>query len=119
MNTNQDGFDFTEAVGCEPVEYADKYVPSKYGIIFKEKIYISPADHTSTAINIKLLKDGVDFRDADLMKHYFFQILDNDKIIMDKQGWNQINLSHFLFRSNQGLPDSAEAGEETKHNYVI
>ena len=119
VNTNQDNFDFTEAVGCEPVEYSDKYVPSKYGIIFKEKIYISPMDHTSTALNIKLLKNGVEFRDADLMKHYFFQILDNDKIILDKQGWNQINLSHYLFRCNQGLAESAEEGEETKHNYVI
>jgi hypothetical protein len=119
VNTNQETFDFTEAVGCEPVEYSDKYVPSKYGIIFKEKIYISPTDHTSTAINIKLLKDGQDFRDAGLMKHYFFQILDNDKIILDKQGWNQINLSHFVFRCNQGLPESGEEGEEVKHNYVI
>lgn len=72
VNTNQEVFDFVEAVGCEPVEYSDKYVPSKYGIIFKEKVYISPTDHTSTAINIKLLKGGVDFRDAGLMKHYFF-----------------------------------------------
>ena len=72
VNTNQEVFDFTEAVGCEPVEYCDKYVPSRYGIIFKEKVYISPQDHTSTAINIKLQKGGVDFRDAGLMKHYFF-----------------------------------------------
>jgi len=119
VNTSQETFDFTEAVGCEPVEYSDKYEPSKYGIIFKEKVYISPTDHTSTAINIKLLKDGVEFRDADLMKHYFFQILDNDKIILDKQGWNQINLSHYLFRCNAGLPESGEEGEEVKHNYVI
>ena len=54
------------------MEYCDKYVPSKYGIIFKEKVYISPQDHTSTALNIKLQKGGVDFRDAGLMKHYFF-----------------------------------------------
>ena len=100
VNTNQEAFEFTEIVGCEPVEYSDKYTPSKYGIIFKEKVFISPSDHTSTAINIKLMKGGVDFRDAGLMKHYFFQVLDNDKIIIDKQGWNQINVSHLLFRCN-------------------
>jgi len=24
-----------------------------------------------------------------------------------------------MFRSNQGLPDKSESGEESKHNYVI
>ena len=119
VNTNQEAFEFTEIVGCEPVEYSDKYVPSKYGIIFKEKVFISPTDHTNSAINIKLMKGGQEFREAGLMKHYFFQVLDNDKIIINKQGWNQINVSHLLFRCNQGLPESSDKGEEVKHNYVI
>lgn len=41
----------------EPLEYSDKYYPSKYGIIFKEKIFVGP-DHTPSAMNVKLKKDG-------------------------------------------------------------
>ena len=31
---NQESFALTEVVQCEPVEYVDNYVPTKYGIIF-------------------------------------------------------------------------------------
>jgi len=55
-----------------------------------------------------------------LLKYFRLQILDNNKIVFDKRGWNQINLSNFNFRMNQGLTDvpSEETGE-VKHNYVI
>lgn len=42
------------------------------------------------------------------------QILDNDKVIHEETGWNQINMSNFVFRMNQGLEEN-----ELKHNYVI
>lgn len=58
---NKDSFALTEVVSCEPQEYVDSYVPTKYGIIFKEKIVISPTDNTSAAINIKLLKGSQEF----------------------------------------------------------
>jgi hypothetical protein len=61
MATNQEGMDLVEIQSCEPLEYTDKYVPSKYGIIFKEKIIVQPIDHTAISLNIKLLKGGVDF----------------------------------------------------------
>jgi hypothetical protein len=61
MATNQEGMDLVEIQSCEPLEYIDKYVPSKYGIIFKEKIIVQPIDHTAISLNIKLLKGGVDF----------------------------------------------------------
>jgi len=44
MMTNEEGFELQEIVGCEPIEYTDSYVPSKYGIIFKEKIFTSPTE---------------------------------------------------------------------------
>ena len=53
--------DFIEIQNCEPVEYSDKYVPSKYGIIFKEKIVVQPQEHTAVSLNIRLMKGGVDF----------------------------------------------------------
>jgi len=55
---NKEAFALQEIVQCEPLEYVDAYVPTKYGIIFKEKVVISPSDHTSASMNIKLLKDA-------------------------------------------------------------
>lgn len=60
VNTNQEDLELHEIVGCEPVEYSDAYHPSKYGIILKEKVFISPTDATMTSINIRLQKDGTD-----------------------------------------------------------
>lgn len=55
---NKEGFELKDVTQCEPLEYEDQYVPTKYGIIFKEKIIISPTDMTNAALNIKLLKGG-------------------------------------------------------------
>lgn len=105
LSTNQENLDFIEIQNCEPVEYSDKYVPSKYGIIFKEKIVVQPQEHTAVSLNIRLMKGGVDFQDLGLLKYYTFTIYDNGLPFYIKKGYNQINLSHFLFRSNAGLPD--------------
>jgi len=97
-------------------------VPTKYGIIFKEKIVISPADHTSATMNIKMLKGADEFdKVADLKPKYFrVDVLDNGKTIYSQNGYNQITLSHFMFKCNNGLPDTSEdPNEEIKHNYVI
>lgn len=59
--SNNEAFQLTEVTQCEPVEYTDAYAPTKYGIIFKEKIVISPVDHTSASLNIKLLKGDKEF----------------------------------------------------------
>jgi hypothetical protein len=58
-------------------------VPTKYGIIFKEKILISPTDHTSASLNIKLLKSGVEFGKIDNFepKYFHLEVLDNGKPI--------------------------------------
>jgi hypothetical protein len=78
---NKDGFALNEVVSCEPQEYVDSYVPTKYGIIFKEKIVISPMDNTSAAINVKLLKGGKEFSQVEGMKPKYFKVdvLDNGK----------------------------------------
>lgn len=44
--SNKEDFELREVIGCEPLEYTDNYQASKYGIIFKEKIHISPIEHT-------------------------------------------------------------------------
>ena len=121
LNTNQENFELHEIVGCEPVEYTDAYTPSKYGIILKEKVFISPTEATGISLNIRLAKDGTDLSETDAVKRQFkLEILDNGKVIYAKEGKNQITLSHFMFRCNQGLKDSSEdENEEVKHNYVI
>lgn len=68
----------------EPLEYLDKYTPWKYGIIFKEKIYVGP-DHTSAALNIRLKKGGHDLADKRLFR---LDVYDRDKVIFSQEGYN-------------------------------
>ena len=119
---NKGDFNLAEVVQCEPLEYLDSYVPTKYGIIFKEKVVIGPVDHTGASINIKMQKNGQEFsKIADMKPKYFrVDVLDNGKPIFSQYGYNQVTISHFMFRCNQGLPDTAEDPTvEVKHNYVI
>jgi hypothetical protein len=67
---NKDTFALEEVIHTEPLEYTDKYNPSKYGIIFKEKIMIGP-EHVSSAFNIRLRKDGKDLEKLEDMKKLF------------------------------------------------
>lgn len=70
LNTNQENLELQEIIGCEPVEYMEAYSPSKYGIIFKEKVFISQTETTSTSMNVRLCKDGKELNDIGLDKHY-------------------------------------------------
>lgn len=121
--SNSEAFALHEVMQCEPLEYTDAYVPTKYGVIFREKVLISPVDHTSAAMNIKLLKDGEEFGsvEGNVPKYFRVEILDNGVTIYSQAGYNQISLSHFMFRCNQNLPEQAEDGltAEVKHNYVV
>ena len=96
--SNEETFELTEIIGCEPIEYQDAYVPFKYGIIFKEKIFTSPTEHTLAACNVRLLKNGASLDSHGLLRQFKVQILDNDKCIFEKSGWNQIDFSNFVFR---------------------
>jgi len=41
------------------LEFSDTYQPSKYGIIFKEKIFVG--DPTSVSMHLRLKQDGQEF----------------------------------------------------------
>ena len=86
--SNQESFEFQEIVGCEPIEYVDAYVPFKYGIIFKEKIFTSAVDHTLAQINVRLLHHGSSLNTLGHLRYFKVQILDNDAVIYEKKGWN-------------------------------
>lgn len=87
---NKESFALNEVTSCEPQEYVDTYVPTKYGIIFKEKIVISPTDNTAAAVNIKLLKGGQEFSSVEGMapKYFRVDVLDNGKKIHSCTGYN-------------------------------
>ena len=68
--SNKDNFALEEIMHIEPLEYNDKYYPSKYGIIFKEKIIVGP-ENVNTAFNIRLKKEGKDFDKIENMKKLF------------------------------------------------
>lgn len=75
-------------------------------------------------MNIKMLKGGDEFASIEGLKPKYFRvdILDNGNTIFSQTGYNQITISHFMFRCNSGLPDAIGEGEEPgeiKHNYVI
>lgn len=75
--SNRADFALEESQQVEPFEYVDKYAPSKYGIVFKEKLFVGP-DHTSAAFNIRLRKNGHDLPEKRLFK---VEILDQSKVI--------------------------------------
>jgi len=70
MMTNEEGFELQEIVGCEPIEYTDTYAPSKYGIIFKEKIFTSPTEQTLASINVRLMQNGIPMSTTGLLKYF-------------------------------------------------
>lgn len=77
------------------------------------------ADNITSSFNLRLLKNGKDFS-KEVRRAFKFEILDNNKVIFSKKGFNQLNLSHFLFRASQGLPESSDNPDvEVKHNYVL
>ena len=46
-------FALEEVQHVEPLEYSDRYAPSKYGVIFREKVFVGP-DHTAAALHVTL-----------------------------------------------------------------
>lgn len=119
VQSSADNFTLDEIVSTEPIEWTDTYKPWKYGIIFKEKVVFAQADNIISSFNLRLLKNGKEFPE-EVRRAFRFEILDNNKVIYTKKGWNQLNLTHFLFRANQGLPESSENPDvEVKHNYVL
>jgi len=53
-------------------------------------------------------------------RDFKLEILDNNKVVFSKKGCNQMNISHFLFRASQGLPETSDNPDaEIKHNYVL
>ena len=120
---NKADFQLEEVQHVEPVEYSDKYYQSKYGIIFKEKVIVG-SEHTQVAMSIRLKKEGKELDKIEGLQRLFrVDVLDHGKVIYSKQGYNQITISHLMFRSNAQLPETVSEelveSTEVKHQYVL
>lgn len=99
MQSTADNFSLEEIVSTEPMEWTDTYKPWKYGIIFKEKIVFHQADSIIASMNLRLLKNGKDLP-TEAKRAFRFEILDNNKVIYARNGWNMVNISHLSYRAN-------------------
>ena len=96
VQATADNFNLEEIVSTEPMEWTDTYKPWKYGIIFKEKIVFHQADSIIASMNLRLLKGGKDMP-PEAKRAFRFEILDNNKVIYSRNGWNMVNISHLSF----------------------
>jgi hypothetical protein len=86
---------------------------------FSKKSSLS-AQTTFAAFNIRLRKDGKDLEDKKRL--FRLDVLDHGKVIYTVDGYNQIAVSHFMFRTKTGLPDPSQdpnSEEECKYQYVL
>ena len=147
MITNREDLELERIEMVEPLLYTDLYIPYKYGIIFKEKIYVGAS--TSAAFNITLTKkniikkpiekpegEGADeaaepkepvegepaqpeepqFEEIEeiieLKKNFKVEIFDSEELISTYYGNGHITISHFNFKSNEGLEDKPQPAAE-------
>ena len=53
------------------------------------------------SFNLRLLKDGKDFHQIENARAAFrLELLDNNKVVVSKKGWNQMNCTHLLLKAN-------------------
>lgn len=124
MITNKETLELERVEMVDPLIYRDIYIPYKYGIIFKEKIYVG--QHTSAAVFIQLTKKGKvrkpknvegeqnpdaeqEFEEIEevyeLQKNFKVEVFDNQQLIATYHGNGHLTISHFSFRGNAGLED--------------
>ena len=87
----------------DPVEYSDRYVPNKYGIIFKEQFFVPEEIHFS--LHIRMRKGGLPvpggkgkeiIPEEHLSSSHLllFEIYDGDELIVSTKGFNQAIIPH-------------------------
>jgi hypothetical protein len=140
MITNHQELELERIEMLEPLTYTDVYTPYKYGIIFKEKVYIG--QQTSAAMSIILKKkqktripkvketenneavpkedhkEGEEEQEyeeteqiMELQKNFKVEIFDNGELLNTYSGNGHLTISHFNFRSNTGLEERPKVEE--------
>ena len=84
--TDCETFELAEVQLCEPVEYSDAYAPSKYGIIFKEKVVVGEA--TQVTLHLRLKQAGEEFAQKQLAKLFRLEVFDRDTRVHLVEGYD-------------------------------
>ena len=123
MISSKDDLELERVEMMDPLIYSDAYVPYKYGIIFKEKLYV--ANETSSSFNIRITQkvkvqkpkqnsaesenQEVEFEEVEetieLLKNFKVDFFDSGELISSYQGNGHLTISHFNFRGNAGLEE--------------
>lgn len=93
----------------DPVEYSDRYVPNKYGIIFKEQLFVPEEVHFS--LHIRMRKGGLPVpggkgKDIVPEEHLttthllLIEIYDGEELIAATKGYNQAIIPHLNLKTN-------------------
>lgn len=104
--------DLLKAVNGEmmdPVEFSDRYVPNKYGIIFKEQFFVPEEIHFS--LHVRMRKGGLPIpggkgKEIAPEEHLttsrllLFEIYDGEELIVATKGHNQALIPHLNLRTN-------------------
>ena len=71
----------------DPLEYTDQYYPNKYGIIFKEKVYVG--EQTSASFHFRLrCMEGEEEKEYTEKRRIHLELLDNEKVVGTWFGFN-------------------------------
>lgn len=125
----------------DPVEFSDRYMPNKYGIVFKEHLFIPEEVHFS--LHLRLRKGGLPVigsktkemtpeEQLNILRLLKLELFEGENVIASSQGYNQAYLTHINLR-NSGkefllvckfditeLPEVMQASEELQDlNWVM
>jgi len=84
--TDCESFELQEIQLCEPQEFSDSYQPSKYGIIFKEKIFVG--EPTCVSLHLRLKMDGQEFASQQMQKLFKLEVFDNEELVHKVEGYD-------------------------------
>ena len=92
----------------DPMEFSDRYVPNKYGIIFKEQLFVPDEVHFS--LHVRMRKGGLPIvggKGKDITPEeplhsshlILLEIYDGDELIVATKGYNQAIIPHINLRN--------------------
>jgi hypothetical protein len=103
--------DLLKAVACEmmdPVEFSDRYVPNKYGVVFKEQLFVPEEVHFS--LHVRMRKGGLPLpggkgKEVAPEEHLqsqhliLLEVWDGDELVVATKGLNQAIIPHLNLRT--------------------
>jgi hypothetical protein len=92
----------------DPVEFSDRFVPNKYGIIFKEQFFVPEEVHFS--LHVRMRKGGLPVPGAkgkevvpeehlSTSRLLLFEIYDGEELVVATKGYNQAIIPHLNLKT--------------------